>query len=112
MYVRDHARPQLYEALGMDPTEFDFKVFDMTTEISRQVFPLTLDTDDARFRAGLERLRRINLQITAARERGGVLSAIRRAGLSVAAAATFARLYCLPARQNDIPAETRLSPAW
>jgi len=57
MYVRDHSRPKLYETFGMDVTEFDYTVFDITTEISRQVFPLTLDTDDPRFRRGLERMR-------------------------------------------------------
>ncbi|MFX8180163.1 magnesium-protoporphyrin IX monomethyl ester cyclase, partial [Acinetobacter baumannii] len=44
MYVRDHTRPWLSEALGMDPTEYDYRVFDSTTEITRQVFPLSLDT--------------------------------------------------------------------
>ena len=112
MYVRDHTRPQLYHALGMDPTEFDFRVFDITTEISRQVFPLMLDTDDPRFRRGLERLRRINLDILACKEKGGLLSLVKRAGLSVAAAATFARLYLLPVKSNEIPESARLVPTW
>lgn len=112
MYVRDHTRPQLYQALGMDPTEFDYRVFDITTEISRQVFPLTLDTDDPRFRRGLERLRDINLKILDLKQRKGPLALFRRAGLSLAAAATFARLYLLPTRPNDLPEQARLIPAW
>jgi magnesium-protoporphyrin IX monomethyl ester (oxidative) cyclase len=112
MYVRDHTRPAMYEALGMDPTEFDYKVFDITTEISRQVFPLTLNTDDPRFRAGLEKLRALNISMEAARARGGVLGWVKRAGLSVAAAGVFARLYLLPTQENSLPDEARLAPAW
>ena len=112
MYVRDHTRPAMYEALGMDPTEFDYRVFDITTEISRQVFPLTLNTDDPRFRAGLERLRAINIKLEAARQRGGVIGWVKRAGLSVAAAGVFARLYLLPAEHNSLPEDARLAPAW
>ena len=51
MYVRDHNRPVLYKAFGIDPTEYDFKVFNICTEITRQVFPLALDTDAPQFRA-------------------------------------------------------------
>jgi magnesium-protoporphyrin IX monomethyl ester (oxidative) cyclase len=112
MYVRDHTRPQLYQALGMDPTEFDFRVFDITTEISRQVFPLTLNTDDPRFRRGLERLRDINVKSASLKAKGGLLSRVRRLGLSVAAGATFARLYLLPTRKNELPEAARLAPAW
>jgi magnesium-protoporphyrin IX monomethyl ester (oxidative) cyclase len=112
MYVRDHSRPKLYEALGMDPTEFDYKVFDITTEISRQIFPLTLDTDDPRFRRGMEKLLEINRRSSAAKARGGLLSHLRRAGLSAAAALTFTRLYLLPTRPNTLPDNVRLAPAW
>jgi magnesium-protoporphyrin IX monomethyl ester (oxidative) cyclase len=112
MYVRDHTRPQLYEALGMDPTEFDFKVFDITTAISRQIFPLTLDTDNPKFRRGLERLREINIATQAAKQRGGVLGGLKQAGLSVNAALVFARLYVLPTKPNELPENVRMAPAW
>jgi magnesium-protoporphyrin IX monomethyl ester (oxidative) cyclase len=112
MYVRDHSRPQLYQALGMDPTDFDFRVFDITTEISRQVFPLTLDTDHPKFRAGLERLRRIAIATDAAKRRGGVSSYAKRLGYAVAGAAVFARLYTLPVKTNEAPEQVRMAPAW
>jgi magnesium-protoporphyrin IX monomethyl ester (oxidative) cyclase len=112
MYVRDHTRPQLYRALGMDPTEFDYRVFDITTEITRQVFPLALDTDNPVFRRGLERLRRINIATQDAKAKGGVFSRVRRAGLAVAGAAVFARLYLLPTRANSLPETVRMVPAW
>jgi magnesium-protoporphyrin IX monomethyl ester (oxidative) cyclase len=112
MYVRDHTRPAMHAALGLDPTEYDFKVFRITSEISRQVFPLTLDIDNPRFRALLDRMCRIHRASSAAAARGGLLGALQRAGLAVAAAATFAALYLLPTKRNEVPAEVRLAPAW
>ncbi len=112
MYVRDHTRPMLYEALGMDPTEYDYKVFDICTEITRQIFPLTLNTDDPRFRAGLERMRRINVRSLELKEQGGIINTLKRGAYSVAAAATFARLYMLPVHSNEIPETTRMAPVW
>lgn len=112
MYVRDHNRPQLYEALGMDPTEFDYRVFEITTAISRQVFPLTLNTDDPRLRAGLDTLSRIDRASLAAKARGGLWGRAKRAGLAVQGALVFARLYFLPTEPNLAPDRVRVAPAW
>ncbi|MGQ0700949.1 MAG: magnesium-protoporphyrin IX monomethyl ester (oxidative) cyclase [Panacagrimonas sp.] len=112
MFVRDHDRPQMHKALNMNPTDYDFTVFRITSEISRQVFPLTLNLDDPRFRTGLEKLLRINKAHAAAKAQGGVLSTFKRLGLVASAAATFIRLYFLPAKTHALPQDVRLAPAW
>ena len=112
MYVRDHTRPEMHSAMGMDPTEYDYQVFRITSEITKQVFPLTLNIDDPRFRAGLERMRRISVAADAARVQGGLLGGVKRLGLGLAAGVTFVRLYCLPAQPNALPENPRVAPAW
>jgi len=112
MYVRDHARPHFHAALGLDPTDYDMRVFRVTTEITKQVFPLTLDIENPKFIEGLEKLRRINDGIVAAEARGGLMGAVRKAGLAAAAVATFARLYMLTPKDNALPEKSRLAPAW
>ena len=112
MYVRDHCRPAFHAALGVDPDDYDFKVLHLTSEISKQVFPITLDLDHPAFRTGLDRLVEIERGIASAKSQGGVIGRIRQGALAVAAAATFARLYFLPAKSNALPAEIRLAPVW
>jgi magnesium-protoporphyrin IX monomethyl ester (oxidative) cyclase len=112
MYVRDHSRPALYRGLGIDPDDFDDQVFAITSEITRQVFPLTLDIEHPAFRRGMARLAEIGRAADAARARGGLLGGVKRMGLAIAAAATFAKLYLIPAKRNDLPGRVRLAPAW
>ena len=81
MYVRDHARPVFHKALGLNPTDYDYTVFRITQDIARQVFPVELDIDDPRFRAGLERLRILGLKMQAAKHQGFLFSRLRRAAL-------------------------------
>jgi magnesium-protoporphyrin IX monomethyl ester (oxidative) cyclase len=112
MYVRDHTRPIMYDAFGMDITDYDYKVFRITSDISKQVFPISLDLDNPKFRAGLERLRQIAVAVAAAKQRGGILGAVQRVGLAAAAAMTFARLYLLPVEKHALPDQVRMAPAW
>ena len=112
MYVRDHARPVFHAALGLDPTEYDFTVFRITSQIARQVFPVSLDLDNPVFAAGLERLRHITVAKAQARKQGGLMGRVKRAGLTARAAVTFLRLFLLPVEKNTMPQTVRLSPAW
>jgi len=112
MYVRDHQRPEMHAAMGLNPTEYDYQVFRITSEITKQVFPLTLNIDDPRFRAGLERLRKISNAMDATTAEGGLVNGIKKLGLRLAAGATFARLFCLPTQANALPVDIRVAPAW
>jgi magnesium-protoporphyrin IX monomethyl ester (oxidative) cyclase len=112
MYVRDHARPAFHAALGLDPTEYDYTVFRICSQISRQVFPLTIDIDNPALRADLDRLAEITLAISECAARGGLASGLRKAFLRLQAAVTFLHLYMLPAEANALPAKVRLAPVW
>jgi magnesium-protoporphyrin IX monomethyl ester (oxidative) cyclase len=112
MYVRDHDRPLMHAAFDMNPTDYDFTVFRITSEISKQVFPLTLDLDNPLFRQGLDRLRRIAAAGAAAAAQGGIAGTLTRFALAGAAALTFARLYLLPVRRHTLPAQVRMAPSW
>jgi magnesium-protoporphyrin IX monomethyl ester (oxidative) cyclase len=112
MYVRDHARPEFHKALGVDPTEYDYTVFRITSEIARQVFPLELDIDNPKFRAGFEKLRRNAEALFEAKSQTGFGGWMRRQSLKASVAATLIRLYLLPAKPNALPERVRLAPVW
>jgi magnesium-protoporphyrin IX monomethyl ester (oxidative) cyclase len=98
MFVRDHTRPEFHAALGFDPTDYDYDVFRLCSEISKQVFPLTLDTDNPKFRAKLERMRALSNGMAEAKAQGGVIGLLRKIGLMGGIAANFVGLFLLPSQ--------------
>ncbi|MGJ3649119.1 magnesium-protoporphyrin IX monomethyl ester (oxidative) cyclase [Sphingomonas sp. GlSt437] len=112
MYIRDHDRPAFHKALGIDPSDYDRRVFQICSEITRQVFPVVLDTENPAFLAGLERMRKVSARLDAAKAQGGVLGTLKRAALLPVAAVNFARLFFVPVERNALPVATRLAAAW
>lgn len=112
MYVRDHNRPVFHAALGVDPTEYDYKVFEICNQISRQVFPVELDIDSPSFRRQMEKLRLAAERIEEGKARGGIGGAIARASGTLGAGLAFARMYLMAPKPNTLPRSIRLQPAW
>jgi magnesium-protoporphyrin IX monomethyl ester (oxidative) cyclase len=112
MYVRDHTRPLLHEAMGFESTNYDYEVFRITSDIARQVFPIEVDIDHPVFRAGMTRLVELSIANAKAKERGGVMGLIGRASTALQALFTFGRLYMLPVKKNELPADIRMQPTW
>jgi magnesium-protoporphyrin IX monomethyl ester (oxidative) cyclase len=112
MYVRDHMRPEFHKALGISIEDYDMRVFRITSEISKQVFPFTIDIDNPAFIAGLRRMRNIVLATEAAKAEGGLMGGVRRIGLNLSGALTFLRLFMIPVKSNELPKDIRLAPAW
>jgi magnesium-protoporphyrin IX monomethyl ester (oxidative) cyclase len=112
MYVRDHARPAFHAALGLDPTVYDFQVFRITSQIARQVFPVELDLDNPQFAVLLDRLWQANQAMSSARARGGAIGFVQGLIQQARCGTIILRLFLLPAKRNDLPAQIRLAPAW
>jgi magnesium-protoporphyrin IX monomethyl ester (oxidative) cyclase len=112
MFVRDHTRPMLHEAMGLHSTEYDFAVFRMTNDITKQVFPVALDIDHPAFRAGLVQLFGVSQAFDAARERGGIAGKVLQGWHALRGLYTFGCLYFLPVVQQPLTPEIRMQPAW
>nr|WP_269460620.1 magnesium-protoporphyrin IX monomethyl ester (oxidative) cyclase [Polynucleobacter necessarius] len=112
MYVRDHSRPEFHKALGVSPTDYDRQVLKITSDISKQVFPFTINLDDPRVWKGFEKLRKISDEVEKLKLKGGFFSKVKRGGLAVVAATTFLQIYLLPVVPNGLPADIHLAPVW
>ncbi len=111
MHMRDHQPPAFHAAPGVDPDWYGHEVFTKTSEISKQVFPITLDIEHPRWTAGLKRLQRANADLARAKAGTGPGAFVRRPSAQARAAAAFAGLYLIPARRHTVPDSPRLEPA-
>jgi len=112
MFVRDHSRPMLHEAMGLDSATYDYTVFRITTEITQQVFPIALDTDNPRFRRGLEKLFAISKVNDLAKKQSGVLGKLKQAWHVARACFVFGKLYLLPVKKQALTKNVRMDTAW
>jgi magnesium-protoporphyrin IX monomethyl ester (oxidative) cyclase len=112
MYVRDHMRPELHKAFGVTPEEYDRKVIRLCSEITKQVFPFTIDLDNEKVWSCFAKLTEIAHATQAAKKQGGLSGRMKAAWLNARAAATFARLYVIPVRRHDLPQNVLLAPVW
>ena len=112
MFVRDHTRPVLHQAMGLEPDDFDYRVFDITTEITRQVFPVSLDTNAPAFRAGLAALVKARVGYDEGAARGGLGGRWQQLRSAASGAWHFARLFLHPVKKHELPAQIRVAPVW
>lgn len=112
MFVRDHDRPVMHKALGLNPTDYDMQVFRITTEISKQVFPVLLDIENPLFLAGLKQLRDLNEKSEFYKKNKRFSSFFLRGLLSMKVAYVFVRLFFIKPIINKLPSDLRLRPTW
>jgi magnesium-protoporphyrin IX monomethyl ester (oxidative) cyclase len=108
MYVRDVARKEFYESLGLDARSYDRLVITKTNETSARVFPVVLDVQSPGFWEGLEAMVRNNDALSAVEASGASapLRTLRKLPHWLANGVQMARLFLRPA----IPSE-RFQPA-
>ena len=109
MYVRDHQRPAFHQALGVDTDWYAHEVFTKTSELSKQIFPITLDIDHPKWLPNLRKLQEANVDLANAEKSGAKFAAI---GARIRAAKAFAALFFIPAKRHDVPTVTRLEPCY
>ncbi len=112
MYIRDHQRPAFHEALGIDPAKYGQEVFTKTSELSKQIFPITLDIDNPRWERNLIRMHKANIDLSEAAGKVGFAAKISRISARMRAARAFVALYFIPSKTNQVPTSTRLEPVW
>ena len=112
MYVRDHQRPAFHEALGIDPAEYGQEVFAKTSELSKQIFPITLDIENPRWNRNLVRMQKANVDLAESTGKAGLGAKIVRMSARFRVAKAFIALYAIPSKTHQVPESTRLEPVW
>ena len=112
MWVRDHARTDFHNALGVDIDWYDQEVFRKTSIIARQVFPVELDIDHPRWLPGLRAMDSAMRAMDAANRKGGLSGWVAHKAATVRAMTAFAGLYLIPVKKTVPPANVRMEPSY
>jgi magnesium-protoporphyrin IX monomethyl ester (oxidative) cyclase len=112
MWVRDHARKDFHNALGVDIDWYDQEVFRKTSAIARQVFPIEIDIDHPRWIPGLRRMNAAMLDMERGQKAGGVAGWIKHKTATARAMLAFAGLYLIPVKHQTPPANVQLEPSY
>jgi magnesium-protoporphyrin IX monomethyl ester (oxidative) cyclase len=87
-------------------------VIRLTSEISKQAFPVQLDVDNPTFWTRLARVYANTQRMEKAREKGGIGGRLTTFACLVSNVATLAQLYFMPAKHHALPADVRMQPVW
>jgi magnesium-protoporphyrin IX monomethyl ester (oxidative) cyclase len=103
MYVRDVARKEFYEALGLDARQYDKYVIEKTNETSARIFPVVLAVDKPEFWRRLENLVVNNEALSKVAASGGPapLQALRKLPHWAANGYQMARLFLMAPIRSD-----------
>ncbi|MCT0199691.1 magnesium-protoporphyrin IX monomethyl ester (oxidative) cyclase [Synechococcus sp. CS-1325] len=110
MYVRDVARKEFYEALGLDAREYDKLVIAKTNETSARVFPVVLNVEHPKFYTRLERIVTNNNALNAADQSSSiqVIKAIRKLPFWLGNGLEMAKLFLMaPIRSENFQPAVR-----
>ncbi|MCP9825065.1 magnesium-protoporphyrin IX monomethyl ester (oxidative) cyclase [Synechococcus sp. EJ6-Ellesmere] len=110
MYVRDVARKEFYEALGLDAREYDKMVIAKTNETSARVFPVVLNVEHPKFYSRLERIVTNNAALSEADAKGGpaLVRALRKVPHWMANGLEMAKLFLMaPIRSEEFQPAVR-----
>ncbi|MDG2474674.1 MAG: magnesium-protoporphyrin IX monomethyl ester (oxidative) cyclase [Paracoccaceae bacterium] len=112
MVIRDQTRPAFHKALNVDIEWYDREVLRITSEISKQVFPIEIDLESPRWKNGLKRLLKAFEKLDEAKRQRGIQSKIKRVYFGAVAGLTFVSLYLIPVKKNSVPKNSCLQPTY
>jgi magnesium-protoporphyrin IX monomethyl ester (oxidative) cyclase len=93
-------------------TWYGQEVFRKTSEISKQVYPFTLDIDHPRWIKNLNKMEEASRQIAAAKARGGIEGGVARMAGMAKAGFYFISTLLIPSIPNDVPESPRMEPVY
>ena len=109
MYIRDHQRPAFHAALGVDPDWYAHEVFTKTSKLTKQIFPITLDIENPRWKRGLASIQKANEDLADAKSKGKKFAQLTS---SIRAGVAFIMLFTIPSKKHSVPTVTSLEPAY